>query len=646
MQSGQTTRSAELSFQVPLEMVNSSKFGRFPKISDEHTYNLFIADDALLNFAGYNFVLSLLGNGRGLFSSKKAAAMFAVSERTVYSIDTSLIKSIIGTLTTLTEDVYIDEDIINNIAFVDGTNIYIYNYLTGNFYVPGTNPYQGGGGVTAAQSGFTVTGVGTTFTANMVGGTIYWPDDTFSTITAYSSATSITVSTSATHLAGDFLITEPLDFTPAYVFFHDGRFVVPSNRAGGQQISQWRLSNPILVTGATASIITFPNTQQFVGGFQTKPDLPVAGSRLPGRGQNIFIMGSEVTEPWVDLGLAKFPYQKQTSFNIDFGCINASTVSTLNNLVVWLGGNERTGPVIMYTTGQDVKKISTDGIDFLFERLNSPSECYGFTYMQSGHLFYVITFFDPSDNLTLAYDFNTDKFYNLSDENLDYFIAKKVVYFNEKYYFISINDGDIYELNSDFTTYTYRDNVVEEIPRARILPTYLTQDGVGQVFNNVWFVMEQGIDSQYTGQGNNIASINVTAGGTDYTECTVLIEGDGSAAHATATIVAGVVTSITVNNPGFGYTWAVVTLIGDGTGAEASVLLNVADYIPQVNISVSYDGGYSWSNFDKMAVNTYGKFKNRFYYDGLGYGNEFTLQFRMYMKSRFVCKNGMMSFYR
>jgi hypothetical protein len=643
MQSGQITRSAESSFPVPLQMVDSSKFGRWPKISDEYTYNLFVADDALLNFAGYQYVLSLLGNGRGIFSSKKAGAMFAVSEKTIFSINTSFIKSIVGTLTTTTEDVYIDEDIINNIAFVDGSNIYIYNYVTGNFYIPGTNPYSGG--TSAAQSGNTVTGVGTTFTSAMVGGNIYWPNDTFATITGFTNATTLTVNTSETIVAGAYLITEPLDFTPAYVFFHDGRFVVPSNQAGGNQISQWRLSNPILVTGATTSIITFPNTQQFVGGFQTKPDLPVAGSRLPGRGQNIFIMGSEVTEPWVDLGLAKFPYQKQTSFNLDFGCINASTVSTLNNLVVWLGGNERTGPVIMYTTGQDVKKISTDGIDFLFERLIAPSECYGYTYMQSGHLFYVITFFNPADNITLAYDFNTGKFYNLTDEDLNYFIAKKVVFFNEKYYFISINDGDIYELNSEFTTYEYRTGI-EEIPRARILPTYLTQDGVPQVGNDVWFVMEQGVDSQYTGQGNNIASIAVDSGGVDYTECIVLIEGDGSTAHATATIVAGEVTAITVNNPGIAYTWAVVTLIGDGTGAEASALLNVANYVPQVNISVSYDGGYSWSNFDKMTVNTYGKFKNRFYYNGLGYSNEFTLQFRMYMKSRFVCKNGMMSFYR
>ncbi len=389
----------------------------------------------------------------------------------------------------------------------------------------------------------------------------------------------------------------------------------------------------------------FPASAQFQGAFQTKPDLPVAVARFPGRENQILIMGSILTEVWSDQGLAKFPYQRNSSFNIDFGCLNPATIATLNNLVVWLGSNERAGPVIMYSTGQDIQQISTDGIDAKFETLNFPERSYGFTYRQAGHLFYFITFYDPSDNLTLTYDFNEGKFYNLTNENLDFHIAKHTVFFNNKYYFISITDGDIYEINSMFTTFEYRDEVVYEIPRMRMCKTIPAPNGVPGVMNDLYFTVEQGIDPQNTGQGNNISSIAVTASGSDYTTCTALIEGDGKGAHATVTIVDGEVTAVTVDDAGVGYSWAVVTLIGDGTEAFCTPTLNVNSYVPRVDISISYDGGYTWSRFDQMQLNTYGNYKNRFYYNGLGYGNEFTLQFRYWCKSRFVCTNGEVSFY-
>jgi hypothetical protein len=637
------TRSAETSYQEPLEIVSSSKFGRVPKISDEYMYNMFVAEEnALFNFAGYQFRTNLLGNGRGLFSSKKANSMFAVSENFIYQILSDLTTIQLKTIATDDGDVFIDEDILNNIAVCDQVNIYIHNYVTGINYIAGTNPYNTG---TISQTGNAVTGSMTTFTASMVGGTIYYPDNSSALITAYSSATSITVNQSKSLSGVGFLITTPLDFVPNNICFHDGRFISTSASSGGNQIGQWRLSNTATVTGG-ATYIVFPNTSQFQGGFQTKPDLPISVVRLPGRANNILLMGSTVTESWTDQGLRLFPYVKNTTFNIDFGCINPATIAELENLVVWIGQNERSGPALMYSTGQDAKKISTDGINYLLERLEHPEKCYGFIYLQAGHIFYIFTFYDPADNTSLMYDFTQQRFYNLADENYNFYIAKKTVFFNNTYYFISINDGNIYELNSEFTTYQYQDNVEHEIPRSMILKTYRTKDGTPSVFNDVWFPVEQGIDANYTGQDESVASFKIVDGGQDYTTATLLIEGDGAGANATAILTDGVITSITLNNGGVGYTWAVVTVIGDGAGANIEANLNVPTYVPRVEISCSYDSGYTWSTPTPMELNTYGKYKNRFYQNGLGYSNEFTLQYRIYCTSRFVCSNGQMSFYR
>lgn len=582
-----SSRATGISTPVPLEIVGSSTFGRKPKISIEKRFNFFIEDDFLINFAGYKFTVSLLENGRGIFSSTKSGLIFAVSNNTLYEVSNAFTPIFVMTLSTNSGDVFIDEDILGNICLTDGVNIYVYNYINKKSYIAGT----------------AVSDVGQ--------------------------------------------VISPLDFVPNYVFFHDGRFISTSSSSGGNKIGQWRLSSTktITVSGVAITYIIFPPDAQHQGGFQTKPDAPIAGSRFPGRGNLIILMGRNVCEIWNDLGFALFPYQRQSTFNIDYGCLNSATVASLNNMVVWLGANEQSGPVIMYSTGQDIKKISTSGIDNLFESVQFPQECYGYTVMQSGHLFYVLTFFNPADNFTLAYDFNQDKFYNLCDENLNYHIAKRTVFFNNSYYFISINDGGIYQLNSKFNTYEYSNGSIKEIPRVMMLKTYRTPDGRPIILNDLAFTVEQGVDEENTGQGNNINEIILVSGGSLYTHCSALIEGDGAGAYAAVTLTSGVVTDVTLVDQGVGYSWAVITLIGDGYGAFADIKLNTNSYVPRVDISVSYDGGERWTNFDQMQLTTYGNRKSRFYYEDLGYGNEFTLQFRVWCKSRFICTNGEMSFY-
>ncbi len=582
-------RSAQTSEQVPLNIVGASNFGRWPKINNEMTLNMFTEDNFSINFAGYQYVASLLENGRGLFPSKRANLMFAVSARNIYKITPGFDVILVGSTQTDGTDVSIDEDLSNNIAFCDGVAIYIYNYVTNLYYVAGGWAINGG---TMAP------------------------------------------------------MPTALDFTPNYVKFHDGRFIATSAQSGGKAVGQWRLSqiNP----SGGQQLVTFPSDSQHQGAFQTKPDLPVAVLRLPGRESQILIMGSQVSEPWTDLGKALFPYQRSSTFNIDFGGYPA-TISELGTFIAWLAYNEKSGPFIAYTTGQDIKRVSTNGIDSLLEKINHPETSVGFTFLISGHLFYVITFYDPSDNISLAYDFNEDKFYNLTDENRNFFIAKKVVLFNNKYYFISISDGNIYEMNSYFTTYNYKpkgaDNGVRSIPRGRICSTYRTKQDVNKVFNDLWFVLEQGIDEGYPGTGNFVSNLVLTQGGSGYTHATILIEGDGHGAYATALVAGGSVTSVTLVDPGVGYSWATASIIGDGKGAFASTSIHISDYIPRVDISVSYDSGYTWSSFAPMEMQKLGTFRNRFYFDGLGSGNEITVQFLYNVNSRFVCSDGEMSVY-
>ena len=311
--------------RLPLNIVGSNKFGRYPKISSEKTYNMFISDEWMVPTPGHIKILDIdpLLEGRGIFTSIRGGFMLAVIGSTVFAIDNEIekigrtipvgditenIARRVGGLDTFTGDVFIDENDAEQIAICDKKDIYIYDYKNNVFN------------------------------------------------------------------------KAPLDFRPGYVAFQDGYFIAPD-----LERPQWRLSeiNNGLVWPAGASN---------VGSLQTKPDNARACVRVPGKGNQLFVMGEAVTEAWNDVGYKLFPYYRTNSFNIDYGCVNQSTIATSDQFVIWLARNEKSAPVIMVSAGGAPRQISTDGINFALSQLEDPEDSYGFLFKSDGHLFYQVRF--------------------------------------------------------------------------------------------------------------------------------------------------------------------------------------------------------------------------------------------------------------
>lgn len=264
-----------------------------------------------------------------------------------------------------------------------------------------------------------------------------------------------------------------VNFVPSYISYHNGRFL-----SADSERAEWRL-------GDEENSLLWPADASHVGEFQTKADNPLAVIPLPGRGNTIFVVGSIVTECWSDIGLTDFPYQRASSFNMDYGCLNPATIARSDQFVVWLGANEHSGPVILLSDGGSVQQISTEGINFKFSQLKNPNQSYGFLFKQDGHLLYVITF--PDDQLTYTYDFTTKLFFTLTNQDMGAHIAKKAVFYNNSYYFISFIDGHIYELNS---RYTQADD--KEIPRIRVTPPIRSPDSTFFISQKFILPIEQG----------------------------------------------------------------------------------------------------------------------------------------------------------
>lgn len=511
---------------VPVNVVGSSIFGRYPKISLEKTYNMFESDGWLVNYAGFQKDSEILptGEGRGLFHSVRGDFMLAVVSSAVYRIQNNLAPEFIGDIDTVSGEVFIDENLSSQICIVDGDAAYIYNY----------------------------------------------------------SADSLTKQTLT--FLGDPII-------PNYVCYHNTFFLI------GSSFSSTNSQNWYAFERNSDTTITL-NTQFSL---QTKPDSALAVKRLPGRGNNVLVLGSTVCEVWTQVG-GEENYRRVQSYNIDSGCVAVSTIAANEEFVCFLSQNENNSPAILVTDGGSTKRISTDGIDYLLQTIVHPEESTAFFFRQDGHLFYQITFFNDEDNLSLMYDFNTQKFFHLSDQDLNYHPARQIVYFNEKTYFVSLNDASIFQMGTQFVTYNYSLDPEEEgdvIPRIRICKTIRKEDSSRFRVGQFTFWIEQGVNDFFNPDVVICNGLLITETGNFYI---VTEEGENILAE-------------------------------DGTCFEN---LNR----PRVDMSFSKNGNQSFSNVVGKNLNASGVYRNQIRWHRMGQCNEFTIQLRFWGFQRFVVQNG------
>ena len=233
---------------------------------------------------------------------------------------------------------------------------------------------------------------------------------------------------------------------PSYVTYINTYFLF-GNANTTNQGSNWDVYLP---TGDNANTITYQQSLQL----QTKPDYAIAVKRIPGQSSNVLVFGTSVCEIWTQTASAGLLlFSKNQSVNVDYGCLSIATIASCDQYIAWLGINESNAPVITVFSDQGAGQISTDGINHVLSDLKFPEQSTATFYRKDGHLFYQLTFFNPADNMTLVYDFETKKFYNLSDGNLDHHPAIDVIYFDQQSYFLSLNNSSMYALSTDFTTF-------------------------------------------------------------------------------------------------------------------------------------------------------------------------------------------------
>jgi hypothetical protein len=201
----------------------------------------------------------------------------------------------------------------------------------------------------------------------------------------------------------------------------------------------------------------------------------------------------------------------------------------------------------------------------------------------------------------LYYDFNLKKFYNACDQNYNYFIAAEVAFFNNQYYFVSRNTGNLYAFDTIFTTYQDTDALgvlhYYEIPRVRICQNIRTATQDYFVLNDIGFTIE--------------------SGETDYQE-----EYRGSVWLTDQS--SNPLTDQSGNN--------LITQQGQ------TVALT-----PAVDLSLSYDGGAVFGAEWRYQLPAIGVRKNRLLWWQCGVGNDIVPQFKFWGIGRCVITDGIAS---
>ncbi len=223
--------------QIPVRIVGSSIFGRHPIISDERTWNMFISDEWLINFAGYDQAVEILPvgtEGRGLFHSTRGNFLLTVLGSNIYRIDPNLGYTFLLSIGTNTGEVFMDENLSSQIAIVDGSNTaYIYNYTTETV------------------------------------GAVVWD---------YGAS--------------------GIPFQPNYVTYQNTYFIF-GNGDRTSSGSQWYVYKSGFNPTTLADPLKLSWVQTLT--LQTKPDFALACIRIPSHGNNLLVLGSTVAEIWTNV---------------------------------------------------------------------------------------------------------------------------------------------------------------------------------------------------------------------------------------------------------------------------------------------------------------------------------------------------------
>ena len=158
-----------------------------------------------------------------------------------------------------------------------------------------------------------------------------------------------------------------------------------------------------------------PSTQQWAASNTLSPITPALSfSSKDGSPDNlvslivdhreVYLLGENSSEVWVDVGAFPFPFQRVPGTNTQHGIVAKFSVARLGNSFAYVSRNIRGQAQIMMMQGYIPTRISTHAVENTLVN-QKVDDAIAWTYQLEGHEVYVVSF--PSLDLTWAYDVST-----------------------------------------------------------------------------------------------------------------------------------------------------------------------------------------------------------------------------------------------
>ena len=295
--------------------------------------------------------------------------------------------------------------------------------------------------------------------------------------------------------------------------------------------------------------------------------------------REVYLMGEESSEVWVDAGTFPFPFQRIPGTSTQHGIVAKFSVARLGNSFAYLSRNIRGQSQVMLMEGYIPKRISNHAVENTLAN-QYVEDAVAFTYQLEGHEVYVISF--PTIDLTWAHVISTEMWHKwlLCDNTNQYHRCRancSAVFQN----MVLVGDwqnGQIYELDPN----NYTDNG-QNVRRLRRAP-HLVTDLQRQYFEELQIQFQPGVGviGATTPNGTFTANLIITA-------------------NQNFTI--GVFDTIII-------------------GVPNQIYPSQTQSNPQAMLRWSSDGGSTWSREYWVGIGQIGKYKNRAIWRRMGWARD------------------------
>lgn len=213
--------------------------------------------------------------------------------------------------------------------------------------------------------------------------------------------------------------------------------------------------------------------------------------------REVYLLGEQSSEVWVDVGSQPFPFQRIPGTSTQHGIVAKNSMARVGNSFAYVSRNIRGQGMIVQMNGYSPQRISTHAVENTLVN-QYIDDAIAWTYQLEGHECYVVTF--PTLNLTWVYDVSTNMWHKwLYTNNLNQYERHRgncCAVFQGKVLVGDYQNGQIYQLDPN----NYTDNG-QKVRRLRRCPHIVT-DLQRQYFDELQIQFQPGVGLQ-TGTGEN-----------------------------------------------------------------------------------------------------------------------------------------------